>query len=309
MSWIKASQDIDGHWKLQDLCSKTGWDSDQAIGKLLRFWWWVQKYAEDGDLSRFSAPQIDFALKLPEGTKFLEILAETQFVDRVPYLRVHDWWDHNGPWLQSRYKQYPEKWERIKRRYKSATRANRSTNVQRTFSEPTKDVDNVDKNTEQALTAFYARETLTAPDATKALTSPTPKPITNRSTNRSSTKQTKKRSEKVYASPTEAVAEVLDHVQKNMPFAGKVIDCDSDWEGRSLATETARYGSSAMKALWDLYTDPSAPSYAFAKGQSFSIREFVRQVPALTDNPEYGAIHRRYREATLVREPQPVAGV
>ena len=42
------------------------------------------------------------------------LLIRCKFVDRTPYLRVHDWWEYYGRFLQIKYKNRPEKWQEIK---------------------------------------------------------------------------------------------------------------------------------------------------------------------------------------------------
>jgi hypothetical protein len=102
-----------------DLRALTGWDLDTALGKLHRFWWWVQKYAEDGDLRSATPAQVASGVGVDpaKGRWLMDALRRSRFVDREPYLRVHNWWKYAGPYLRSKYKRSPERWQRIRALY------------------------------------------------------------------------------------------------------------------------------------------------------------------------------------------------
>jgi len=119
MAWIESHAALEGHPKLVDLMGATGWDLDTAIGKLHRFWWWCQKYAEDGDLRRHGPARIAGAMGCPpsKGKSLLKALTASGWVDKKPYLRVHDWWRYAGPWLRGKYKRNPSVWEEIRGRF------------------------------------------------------------------------------------------------------------------------------------------------------------------------------------------------
>lgn len=119
MAWIESHQQLRDHPKTADLCAATGWDLDQAIGKLHRLWWWAMDYAEDGDLRRHSPARIAVAMGLAanRGDWALDALKKTGWIDRRPYLRLHEWWSYAGPFLRSKYKRTPDKWERLRNLY------------------------------------------------------------------------------------------------------------------------------------------------------------------------------------------------
>lgn len=95
------------------------WDLSTAIGKLTLFWWWCVDYAEDGDLRKHNAGRIAVAMDVPFATadplRFAMI--QSGFIDEAPYLRVHDWWDYIGRFLQVKYKTKPSRWHYIKSLY------------------------------------------------------------------------------------------------------------------------------------------------------------------------------------------------
>lgn len=106
---------------MADLMAKTGWNLDQSIGKLHRLWWWCMDYAEDGDLRRHTAARIASAVgvKPDRGAWVIKTLTATGWLDpaNCPYVRIHDWWQYAGPFLRSKYKRTPAKWERIRNLY------------------------------------------------------------------------------------------------------------------------------------------------------------------------------------------------
>jgi hypothetical protein len=118
--WIESHQDLEGHPKLLDLCNKTGWSIDEAIGKLHRLWWWTLRYAEDGNLSRYKPSQ--FLVRLNEKLspeELYKILQETNFIEKNGL--IHDWMDYAGRYLTAKYRTSdPKKLQRIERLYKSA---------------------------------------------------------------------------------------------------------------------------------------------------------------------------------------------
>lgn len=120
MAWIESHQDLEEHPKILMLCNKTGWNLDEAIGKLHRLWWWALKYAEDGDLSKYEPSQ--FLVRLnsklaPE--KLYEVLQKANFIEKNGLL--HDWLDYAGRYLTSKYRTAnPKKLKEIFKKHKTA---------------------------------------------------------------------------------------------------------------------------------------------------------------------------------------------
>lgn len=119
MSWIESHQALERHPKTLKLTTEMGWSVDTAIGKLHRFWWWCVDYAENGDLSKYNDQVIGGGVGLTgeDSKKFVDAMITAAWIDRSPYLRVHDWWTYIGRFLQVKYKNYPEKWMEIKALY------------------------------------------------------------------------------------------------------------------------------------------------------------------------------------------------
>jgi len=104
--WIESHPGMENHPKLLHLCQLTGWDKDTAVGKLHRFWWWCTSYAEDGDLRKYGVSSINSQFGLPLDSDCLFL---ARFIDRRPYLRVHDWWDYFGRYLKLKYRNNSKK--------------------------------------------------------------------------------------------------------------------------------------------------------------------------------------------------------
>ena len=119
MSWIESHQALEKHPKVYDLMNLMEWDLDRTIGKLHRFWWWCVDYAEDGDLRKHNESRLAIAvgLKPEDGEKFIDSMMKSYWIDKKPYLRVHDWWHYLGRFLQVKYKHNPNKWKRIQKLY------------------------------------------------------------------------------------------------------------------------------------------------------------------------------------------------
>lgn len=119
MPWIESHQKLERHPKLLDLCNKTGWNKDEALGKLHRLWWWTLDFAEDGVLKKYNPHQYLSPLtndKLP-AEKLLNILKDTNFIDKDG--KIHHWWDYAGRYLKGKYKtSNPKRLKEIQKIYK-----------------------------------------------------------------------------------------------------------------------------------------------------------------------------------------------
>lgn len=121
MAWIESHQAIERHPKTLHLMGLMGWDTDTAIAKLHRFWWWCVDYAEDGDLRKYNDATIGAAVGLngDQAKAFVTSMVEARWLDREPYFRVHDWWQYIGKFLRIKYKS-PEgaaKWQVVRDAY------------------------------------------------------------------------------------------------------------------------------------------------------------------------------------------------
>lgn len=125
MPWIESHTELLNHPKLLRLCSGLRCSINEGIGILSRFWWWSLTYAEDGDLSKFSPGELALAvgLEVENGEKFLSAMVDARFIDKAPYLRVHDWFEYAGRYLSGKYRtSNPSKLKEIEKKCKSGGR-------------------------------------------------------------------------------------------------------------------------------------------------------------------------------------------
>lgn len=99
MSYIESHQELEGHPKLLDLMVALSLDTDTAIGRLHRFWYWCMTYAESGVLEKHPEARIDAKF----GAGFTAAMRECGFIDKDRF-RVHDWLDYAGRYLTARYR-------------------------------------------------------------------------------------------------------------------------------------------------------------------------------------------------------------
>lgn len=104
--WIESHPDLENHPKTLLLQKLWGFDIDQTVGKLHRFWWWCSKYAEDSDLRSHGMAAICKHLRLNEADRGL---IKAGFIDTNPYLRVHNWWKYAGRYFKLKYRNQPDK--------------------------------------------------------------------------------------------------------------------------------------------------------------------------------------------------------
>lgn len=115
MAWIESHQGLERHPKLHVLMHAMGWDTDSAIGKLHRFWWWCLEYAPTGDLHGKNDSVIAGSVGLDHSIakKFVEAMVASRWIDRdrdLGIFRVHDWLEYAGLYLRtSKFKRHPNK--------------------------------------------------------------------------------------------------------------------------------------------------------------------------------------------------------
>lgn len=56
---------------------------------------------------------------MDESKTLVQAMIGACWLDREPYFRVHDWWDYVGRFLQVKYKNYPDKWHKVRDLYAS----------------------------------------------------------------------------------------------------------------------------------------------------------------------------------------------
>lgn len=123
MAWIEAHQKLKDDPKMLLVADAMGWDDDQCIGKLFRFWWWCVDHAPNGDLRQFNDGIIarQVGLNPEQGRRFIDAMTTKvggqSFIERDPYFRVSNWWKFIGRFLKIKYKDVPEKWKAVQDAY------------------------------------------------------------------------------------------------------------------------------------------------------------------------------------------------
>ena len=62
MAWVKMPQELGRHPKLKRFARRLGIPEPDAIGHLFLLWGWAMSFAQDGDLSSYSAEDIADAM-------------------------------------------------------------------------------------------------------------------------------------------------------------------------------------------------------------------------------------------------------
>lgn len=104
MAWIESHDSLREHPKLKKMARLLGVNRAAAIGHLHMLWWWCLAYAQDGDLSRYDAPEIaDGADFGGDAQEFITAMIEAGFLERrSSNLHVHDWHDYAGRLIDRR---------------------------------------------------------------------------------------------------------------------------------------------------------------------------------------------------------------
>lgn len=102
MQWFKAHADFVDHPKTLNLNSLLG--DEHSLYYLVRLWAWTCKFAENGDLTKFSDDQIEQACGWRgEKSKLVSSFVQAGFIDKTEEkMRVHDWFKENTRHLKDK---------------------------------------------------------------------------------------------------------------------------------------------------------------------------------------------------------------
>lgn len=119
MAYIESHQEMERHPKTDGLAEDMGWSKFDAIGRLHVLWWWCVDYAEDGDLRKYGSAIIARVMGVDskDSEKLKAAMIKNGWIDEVPYLRLHDWWEYVGAFLRAKYRQNPQKWMVVRNSY------------------------------------------------------------------------------------------------------------------------------------------------------------------------------------------------
>ncbi len=108
--WIESHQSIRNHPKIKKAARLAGVNEFEMIGRVHCLWWWALDYAPDGDVTKYSADDIESAVDW-NGTPgaFYSALIECSFNGHCGLLEkigdsifIHDWQEYGGRLLEKR---------------------------------------------------------------------------------------------------------------------------------------------------------------------------------------------------------------
>lgn len=102
MAWIKSHTVVSRHRKLMDLADALKIETPLAVGHLILLWHSALEQQEDGDLSKWSDKFIaKMSMFQGDAEVYVKALQKYGWLDgRL----IHDWIDHAGQYLTSKYK-------------------------------------------------------------------------------------------------------------------------------------------------------------------------------------------------------------
>ena len=108
--WIESHQSIRSHPKIKKASRILGVSEAEMIGRLHYLWWWALDYAPDGDVTKYSAEDIESAVDwIGETGKFYQALLDCGFNGHCGLLEriqddvyIHDWHDYAGKLIDRR---------------------------------------------------------------------------------------------------------------------------------------------------------------------------------------------------------------
>lgn len=110
--WIESHPELINHPKLIHLSKLLKISRRETLGLVHEFWYWCTSYAEDGDLRKYGISGVNEIFEL--NPKDLSLIS-AGFIDKRPFLRVHDWWDYYGRYLKLKYRNNAAKLARIQK--------------------------------------------------------------------------------------------------------------------------------------------------------------------------------------------------
>ncbi len=111
MPWIESHTDLADHPKAKRAARLLGISMPAMVGHLHYLWWWCLKYAQEGDLARFTEEDIADAAQWPHSAGvFVTALLDcgpgdsVGFLEKMPggRLLVHDWQEYAGKLIEKR---------------------------------------------------------------------------------------------------------------------------------------------------------------------------------------------------------------
>jgi len=104
MPWIKSDEALASHPKLTLIASDLGISKVEALGYLHLMWYWVLKFCDDGNITKY----IDiFPTEIGwkgDDELFINTLVERGFIDKSNHGKytIHDWLDYSGKYFEKK---------------------------------------------------------------------------------------------------------------------------------------------------------------------------------------------------------------
>lgn len=104
MPWIKSDEALASHPKLTLIASDLGISKVEALGYLHLMWYWVLKFCDDGNITKY----IDiFPTEIGwkgDSDLFIETLIKRVFIDKSKTNKytIHDWLDYSGKYFEKK---------------------------------------------------------------------------------------------------------------------------------------------------------------------------------------------------------------
>jgi hypothetical protein len=103
VAWIESHQELAHHPKVARLARSLDVSVPAAIGHLHLFWWWCLSYADDGDVSEFTAFELAHGAQWQgDPDRFVEALRGDWIDDVGVGWEVHDWHEYAGKLVERR---------------------------------------------------------------------------------------------------------------------------------------------------------------------------------------------------------------
>lgn len=108
--WIESHQSVRNHPKIKKAARLAGINEYEMIGRLHCLWWWALDYAQDGDVTKYSADDIESAVDwIGTPGQFYNALLACGFNGHCGLLEksgesvyIHDWQEYGGKLLEKR---------------------------------------------------------------------------------------------------------------------------------------------------------------------------------------------------------------
>ena len=104
MPWIKSDEALASHPKLTLIASDLGINKVEALGYLHLMWYWVLKFCDDGNITKYiDIFQTEIGWK-GDSDLFVNTLVNRGFIDKSSTNKytIHDWLDYSGKYFEKK---------------------------------------------------------------------------------------------------------------------------------------------------------------------------------------------------------------